>query len=296
MIHEVVQSVSWVQRFPLAAHLQDLDKQGAPDFWYKVPDQIDSPRDLAYTEQWRQRAFPEANVQGGTSVDVFLPAFGEPANRACSKTAGLPYLRRGEWPHTKTGQPMAFLGQLCIADSRDVLPVGTEALPGDVLLIFQQDPDDCIWSESSGSPVHFIWQTLGIPESELLTEDEAWTPEWWFEPLHFHRYRTAEYRDVELQPSYRDKKVWLTGQYAATKLGGFPVWWQDEHEADGLGTYFACLHSINPSGMEYPLINVPESPWGEYSNGRKFFMLGDVGTLYLFAKGDGKIGWLMQCG
>jgi hypothetical protein len=296
MIHQIVDLKHWAARFPLDAHLRDLDQQGAPDFWYSVPDDINSPADLALTEQWRLRMLSSTRVTRGVATDLLLPALGEPTNRACSKLAGLPYLRRGEWPRSASGDPMAFLGQLCLADSRDVLLADRRLLPGDVLLIFQTDPEGEVSSDEDGSPLHFIWQPLGIPTDELITADELWEPEWWFEPLHFHRYRTVEYPQLALEATHREKTISLSGLYAASKIGGSPVFQQDEPDAGAHGTYFASLHSVNPYGIDYPLINVATSPWGESSHSRKFFMLGDAGTLYLFAKGDGTIGWLMQCG
>lgn len=53
--------------------------------------------------------------------------------------------------------------------------------------------------------------------------------------------------------------------------------------------------SINPAEDEYPFSNVPKPSWGSSPHAEGFLMLGDVGTLCLFAKGRGRVGWLMQC-
>lgn len=53
--------------------------------------------------------------------------------------------------------------------------------------------------------------------------------------------------------------------------------------------------SINPAEDEHPFPNVPQPSWGSLPHDHGFLMLGNVGTLYLFAKGRGRVGWLMQC-
>lgn len=166
---------------------------------------------------------------------------------------------------------------------------------GDVLLIFQADPDEMIWSVDDGSPLRFVWKPLGIAEDKLVSPDDAYAPKDWIEPVFFHRFRTHEYE--KLKPvKHRKLKIPVDGLFRATKLGGNPEWQQCESEAEGLGTYIGCLHSINPYGREYPLINVPVAPWGDTYSDRNLLMLGDLGTLYLFITDTGNVNWLMQCG
>jgi hypothetical protein len=298
MIHPTVEIERWIARYPLAATWAQLDVERGPDFWYNAPSDIFSPRDLALTEQMRSAVGGAAAMGPGTPVDVLLPALGEPPRREVSKISGLPYRPRGAWPTDGAGKPLTFLGQLCLADSRDVLSgFSREELPGDLLLIFQDDVDDgLMWSEGEGSQLHFEWQPLGLAESELVTAAEVPTPSVLWTPTFFERYRSTEHAEVRLPLRYRDIEIEVSGTYRASKIGGVPVWQQSEEEAEGLGRYFGCLHSINPCEDEYPFPNVPQPPWGRRPYSQGFLMLGDVGTLYLFAKGGGEVGWLMQCG
>jgi hypothetical protein len=298
MHHPSAEIAKWLAMFPLDDHIAKLKAQKAPDFWYNPPDDICSPRDLALTEQIRARAGVSA-AGGGVAVDVLLPALGEPPRRAVSKIGGLPYRPRGAWPQGSRGRPLSFLGQICLADSRDVLTVDRQALPGDVLLIFLDEQDDgldLIWSENEGARLHFEWQMLGIGDDQLVRPEEVPEQAVQWRPVYFERFRSREYEGEWPLMRLGNAQIEAPFRYAASKIGGLPVWWQDESEADGLGAFFACLHSINPVEEVWPLANVEKSPWGGSPYDEGFLMLGDVGTLYLFAKGNGRVGWLMQCG
>ncbi|MFG0283689.1 MAG: DUF1963 domain-containing protein [Phycisphaerales bacterium JB039] len=298
MVHPVVDIERWIGRYPLGAAWARVDAEHGPSFWYNAPSDIFSPRDLALTEQMRAAVGGPDAMGPSLPVDVLLPALGEPPRREVSKIGGLPYRARGPWPTDGAEKPLTFLGQLCLADSRDVLRgFSRDELPGDVLLVFHDDTDDgLMWSEGEGAQLHFEWQPLGLAESDLVTATEvpeqpvAWTA------TYFERYRSTEHADVRLPLRYRDIDIEVSGEYWASKIGGVPVWQQREDEAEGLGRYFACLHSINPAEDEYPFPNVEKPAWGRHPHSQNFLMLGDVGTLYLFAKGGGKVGWLMQCG
>ncbi|MCC7390477.1 MAG: DUF1963 domain-containing protein [Phycisphaerales bacterium] len=296
MIHPVVDIDRWMQRYPLDADWARLDEQGAMDFLYQMPSDVFSPRDLALTEQFRAAAGGSGALGPGVPVDVLLPALGEPPRPEVSKVGGVPYRARAPWPTDAAGRSLVFLAQLCLADSRGTLPtLGPDDLHGDVLLIFYEDDDEMIWDETSGSPLHFEWQPLGIPEAALMRAEDVparcspWTP------TYFELHRSTEHAGAT-SVRHRQFEIEVHGAYWASKIGGRPVWQQDEREADGLGRYFASLHSINPAEDEYPFPNVPKPGWGRLPYDQGFLMLGDVGTLYLFAKGGGRVGWLMQCG
>lgn len=291
-IHDRVDLTRWLNRFPLDEHLRQTDEEDALPFRFYQPDDIFSPKDLAHTLQMQQRA--GLDLKSGTPVDLLLPALGEPSNRAASKICGSPYRPRGTWPVDSRGTPLRFLAQLCFAESRDILPEFLRSnLPGDILLIFAEDrSDDMIWTEKDGVPLYFEWHSLGIPDDQLIPPGEH--PENLFAPIHFQLLRTRESED---RGEYHGAKfaIEVRACLPGSKIGGIPIWQQDESEANGLGTFFAAIHSINPAGMEYPLINVPVPPWGPLPYGQNFLMLGDVGTLYLFWDGS-RVRWLMQCG
>ncbi|MBK7406273.1 MAG: DUF1963 domain-containing protein [Phycisphaerales bacterium] len=296
MIHPPVDIARWIARNPLAAKWARLDAEGAMDFRYEMPSDICSPRDLALTEQFRDAAGGPDALWRGVNVDVLLPALGEPQRPEVSKVGGVPYRPRAPWPTDASGRPHLFLAQLCLADSTGALSAfRRRQLPGDVLLIFCEDDDDLIWSESSGSRLHFEWQPLGIRSADLMGANELpprgspWTP------TYFELHRSTDHAGAAMV-RHRERELEVHGTYRSSKIGGLPAWQQGKAEAKGLGRYFASIHSIDPAEDEYPFPNVPTPPWGTQPCDQGFLMLGDVGTLYLFAKGGGRVGWLMQCG
>lgn len=306
MIHQSIDLPIWIERFPLDDHLRDLDIKQVKDFVYYPEIDLFSPQALAHYEQWLKKAGMNHNTsKGAVPVDYFLPALGEPDSRIQSKISGLPYLRKGEWPRNANGEPLAFLAQICFLDSHETLPVDTTRLGGAVLLIFQDEPDEIIWSMNYGAQLHFIWMPHGVSDSELISASDVFVPNnRWYEPTHFHRFRSTESPEPERTVTHMkrngliSKKVLIPVSHSlrATKIGGIPVWQQDESDAEGLGDFLCCIHSINPFGKDYPFVNVPVAPWGDQYSPLNFLMLGDVGTLYLFISETGKISWQMQCG
>ncbi len=291
-IHDRVDLARWLNHFPLDEHYRRLDEEAVSAFRYAPDTDIYSPEDLALLTQMRQRA--GLNPDSGTPFDLLLPAHGEPSNRAASKICGTPYRPKGEWPKDKNGSPLLFLAQICFADSRDVLPASVRSqLPGDVLLIFAENiPDEIVWTEDDGLPLSFEWHSLGIPDDQLVPQGEH--PENLFAPTHFQVLRSTESEECG-QFTYRGLDIEVAACARSSKIGGMPIWQQHESEADGLGTFFAALHAVNPCGMDHPFPNVPVPPWGQYCYSQNFFCLGDAGTLYLFWDGS-RVRWLMQCG
>lgn len=297
MVHETVDIDSWNALFPLEAELGSLDALGAGEHRYRTPYDIFSPKDLALTEQMRQRAgfhaesrrFFNRLARRFRPVDYLLPALGEPPRREMSKIGGLPYRPRGAWPTGSDGRPMSFIAQLCLADSRAILRRAvTEHLGGDVLLIFQEGGD---WSrdEGDGVPLRFEWQPLSLAAQDLVTPEEIPGQEIQWSPLYFQLHRTRECEDWEgTFPSPAGKPVGVDGASRASKIGGVPAWQQGE---SGKGTFFASIHSVNPcgtgvEGTRFPFPNL-EAPTWRWASDAGFFMLGDVGTLYLFMRPNG---------
>lgn len=292
-IHQPVDLSRWTSRYPLDEHFRTLDAHSppAPDFWYYQPHDVHSPEDLAITEQMRARV----GVPGRSSVpmDLLLPALGEPEHPAATKVGGVPYWPREEWPLDAAGERMQFVAQVCLADSLDVLPAAfVRKRPGDVLLIFREASDEMIWSEDEHPPLVFHWRNLDVARPQLANPDDC--PPGLWTPTYFQRLRSRE-SETQGILTHAQHEIEVTGRYTASKIGGLPVWEQSDSEAEGMGSFFAALHSVNPDGAEYPFPNVDIPPWGEYPHSQNFFMLGDVGTLYLFWDGS-RVRWLMQCG
>lgn len=155
--------------------------------------------------------------------DVMLVAAGEPTDRFVTKLGGPPYRpARLPWPTTATGEPRVFFGQVCFADSLDL--VGD--LPGDVLLIFTHGEHD----HTSGE-LHFEWHPLGIGEP-VAPADVPETP-WHVFPCFMHLSRRARPADAD------GPQEWA--QWA--KIGGYPHWIQDEPRR--YGTFLAALEGVS---------------------------------------------------
>lgn len=300
MIHEQFDLARWINEFPLDGSLQELDRVNAPEWCYRSPGNIDGPGPLALTEQMRERAGMRQFGAGVlTPVDYLIPCIGEPSNRAVSKIGGLPYRRKANWPRGSDGKPLSFIAQICFADSLDILPSTLRrGLRGDVLLIFQEG--DWILDEDPRW-LRFEWANLGIPDSELIQEEALPEQLVRWRSVYFQVHRSVELRAWESAFRWRaHKDVIVDGSSRCSKIGGVPVWQQSELCS---GTFFAALHSINPYGgrdssdpaARHPFPNLARPFWWHASN-EGFFMLGDVGTLYLVMEDDGSIAWSAQCG
>ena len=290
-IHDEVDLRRWTERFPLEALHDALGRASAADWRYAQPSSVDSPSRLAHNLRLRELAGQP--TEPTVAVDVLLPTLGEPSHPAASKICGLPYRPDGDWPTDSAGRPLLFLAQLCLADSRDLLPFRP---PGDVLLIFCEDSDNVwIWREGEGCQLRFEWRDLGIPASELIRPERC--PRNLFTPTSFERMRSREsvgdHGAVSLLKT-GGKEIEVCGHWHASKIGGVPLWQQSKEEADGLGVFFAALDAINPGGPEYPFPNLPVASW-QHPHSQNFFMFGDCGTVYLFWDGA-RVRWLMQCG
>lgn len=290
-MHRNVDAQRWVKQYPLFSHFDTLDAQASPDFWYYQPSEVTSPKDLALTLQMREGA----GMPGEPSslVDVLVPAIGEPDRPEASKIGGRPFRSDRPWPRDANDKPMLFMGQLCFADSLDVLPSHvTSSLPGDLLLIFLEDCDSVIWNEHEGAALLFEWEQSGR-RNQAPTDQFRDAPQPW-EPFHFERLRSRE-SESRAEIHHGTHAIEVCGHWHSTKIGGIPTWIQSEEEGEGLGTFIAAINSMVAVGDDYPLVNMPKAPPspGPYRN--ELLMFGDMGTLYLFWDGT-RVRWLMQCG
>lgn len=275
---------AWLPRFPL----RPVNGRFSGDI-------ITSPCHICNNEQLRKAAHDQFDWGKPVPVDVFIMAKGEPPNRHATKIGGMPYRpAKTPWPKGPAGRPMSFLGQVNFTDSRDL----TGELPGEVLLVFTPDADGDI------EDLHFEWQPLGL--TELLTPDalpdQAWRPD----PCYGHIYRTVSYpkarRKPELEaneyPICQGKEVWssyLLLQYQATQIGTAPFFIQ-QGDDDLPGRMLCAINSVGPDQHKpYPWVNHPQPlmPEDEWQFDDNYFMLGDVGCIYISIDGAGKLhfGW-----
>src|SRR5581483_4187597 len=96
---------------------------------------IDTPKKLAQREQAIKLAMRKGNLGPSVPSDVFVWADNVEHEKGWqTRIGGNPWRPSDRpWPRDKNGVPLTFLGQICFADSQDILPC---KLPGDVALIF----------------------------------------------------------------------------------------------------------------------------------------------------------------
>jgi hypothetical protein len=299
-IHDRVDLAQWVSMFPLdqlRARARDFVEERARQRPADYRDQaakekhiklmspggeiITSPHDLAVVEQLRKEVFAGGAPSRSVSTDVFIFGAGEPSKRESTKVGGLPYRAAGKpWPRRPTGDPLVFVGQLCFADSKDL--VGD--LPGDVLLIFVHEPSYC-------SPLEFEWVTIGEADP-LVQAAEIPAAQPFIEPVFGVVHRTSDYPDD--RDRFRHHKMPYTlDVLEGTKIGGVPRWIQGD-ESPG-GRFLGTLGPIQPAADKaYPFVNVGAPiPLSELHK-RRDLMFGDMGSIYLFFDGQRTHG-VMQC-
>lgn len=221
--------------------------------------EICGPADIVYNEDLRKRAAEQIKWGNGVESDVFVFALGEPESRSATKLGGLPY-RSGaiEWPRSRTGEMLDFVGQLNFCDSKGLFEFG---LPGDVLLLFANDCCD-------PQELHFEWCSISM--SSLLRELPVGvkTPASCFG----YRYRTANFPEAELtHGEYLDleggsvsrHEFHLLMRYQATQIFKSPLIPQ-LHYFEGVsrgwdGTIIGSISSVRPSAMvPHPFMNHEE--------------------------------------
>jgi hypothetical protein len=159
---------------------------------------------------------------------------------------------------------MRFIGQLCFADSRDILP----ELPGDVLLVFGDE--DALVAE----PERLVFEWWPLTSARLVAEVPAVEDP--LVPYHAHLHRTDDWDDAVFE---------------GTKIGGLPKFIQDVPDISG--TFIGAIGSISvPDDQRHPFVNVAE-PRGR--SDENDLMIGDMGSLYLFVLPDGTVLGLSQC-
>jgi hypothetical protein len=240
------------------------------------------PGGLAVNQQLRAEAFAGSGYSGTRiPTDVFVWARGEPPNPAMTKIGGVPFRSRSSpWPQDGEGRPLRFIAQICFADSRDI--VGD--LPGDVLQIFGND--DALLAETER--LAFEWSSLGIRELALEVPQTA--ADGVLTPYYGIMHRAEDWPDAPRQLPDGYRTPWLLGVFEGTKIGGLPSIIQGEPTMAGHS--LAALGSISLSYSAYPVINDagPESRWAPGN-----LMIGDMGSLYLFLDGCGRVRAEAQC-
>jgi hypothetical protein len=301
VVHDRLNIEDWISRFPLAQARQearlfveqrrlqcpeDYQNEEAVKAHIALMSPgggiVCSPGDLALAEQLRREAFAGQQIQG-IPTDIFVFGRGEPKHREATKLGGLPYWPASQdWPCSAEGRPLAFIGQICFADSRDI--VGK--LPGDVLLIF--GPRD---SENLGpdeSELKFFWREMG--DSDLIGPGGMPQCELVLPPLYGVICRTLDYPGAG--PLFgRYRKAELLASLEGTKIGGLPRWIQEPESLPG--RFLCALGSLSfSSDAPYPFVNIPEPVGDADLHGP---MWGDMGNLCLFLERGEVLHVAVQC-
>jgi hypothetical protein len=199
----------------------------------------------------------QANSESDDVADLMKAAAGEPPDRFATKLGGLPYRPSSiPWPRHASGEPMVFLGQICFADSLDV--VGE--LPGDVLLIFTHDEHD----HTSGGNLHYEWYPLGL--DGLIAATDVPDTRWKVYPCYMHLVRSEEESDGLI----------------SAKIGGRPHWIQ--HEPRDPGRFLGGFESVKYLGK--PRTDDPKV---------RHLDMFDNGLLHFFLLEDGHVVEYFQC-
>ncbi len=261
---------------------------------------ITSPYDLFSVETLRDMH----GLRTGTPIpcDAFVFGKGESPRPDGTKVGGKPYWPANRpWPSNREGLPCLFLAQFNFADSRDLFP----NLPGDVLLLLAEDAESYLW-EPEG--LRFEWLPLGLHTASQFDESLSLVKAG---PFFGAIFRSADYPEDSrgerhpcrrpVDPDY-DLKVpqfWVLPILTGTKIGGVPHFIQSGDDFEGeflcqFGSIQAAPH------VPYPWVNHPEclglefDDRGIYGDANEFVM-GDMGTIYVFQRADGTVTSSFEC-
>ena len=310
MIHETFDLDYWIKKFPLADLRREArafcERKRAQDpAFYGSEAEFEShvrlmspggtiiygPEDLAVVEQLRGEVFHGAPHSEGVPTDVFVWALGNAPDPRVTKFGGRPWMRAADpWPQNAFGKPLDFFGQICFADSLDLVT----ALPGDILLLFQEPDGDEVDSES----FHGLWSTTGASGNlRAYPEEKAAASRYY--SCYAQRHRTVSYPQLEELFETSDiKRGFQLSRFQATAVGPDPFWIQGECTPSAEETCIATFSAIGCDSLsKQPFLNQAQLSHrhaSELSSGLPG--LGDAGCLYIFLhRRRGSVHFDIQC-
>lgn len=215
-----------------------------------------------------------------------------PIGHGSRASRGIPWRPKGKrWPRGKRGIPLTFLGQICFADSKDILQC---QLPGEVALIF--GPSNCDFDQGA----ELEWSPLAIDNPE----DGAGIPRTGKLPVEYQGvlHRTVQYIDWQAaEPIFRtigyEQGGYGVCSIQATCIGSFadlPQGWPFK-QGDG-NVLIAVLSSYCFRG-EWPLCDIPHALKKKYADGRELdlcfdnsrdFSISDAGCVWVYRDRKGR--------
>jgi hypothetical protein len=290
--HPVFDISHWEGEFPL---IEDELGEGG---WIGTPDQ------LAEREQAIRLAKTKGDLGPSVPSDVFVWADAQPWERPwLTRIGGRPWRPKGKaWPRDDDGVPLAFLGQICFADSADILPF---KLPGEVALIFGTNRRGWI-SITDGCALEWSPREIEKPEDGLGL---PWTGQLPYEYLGV-LHRTVQYTDRNVAApaftalGYRHGG-WGVHSVQATSIGTYANLPQGWPFAQGDGNTLIATLSSFYFGGKWPLCDVSGCLQKFYGDGRKWnfmfgssldFGVGDAGCIWIYRDKDGNFKIAEACG
>ena len=241
-------------------------------------------------------ATPRSDLGPSVSADVFVWADTQLRELPwLTRIGGKPWRPKGKpWPRDDNGVPLAFLGQICFADSKDILQ---NELAGEVALMFGTNHRGWI-SITDGSALE--WSPLKIE-----TPEDGFGVPWTGELPYAYQgvlHRTVQYPDWKAaEPAFKalGYKEGGSGVHGiqATSIGAYaslPQGWPFE-KGDG-NTLIATLSSFYFRGR-WPLCDIPSCLQKVYGDGRsedlmfdkaRDFGVGDAGAIWIYRDKTGK--------
>lgn len=278
MQHPVFDIRLWQRRFPLKKN------ECASGTW------VDNPGKLAQREQAIRRARSAGDLGPCVASDVFVWANTEIEDRPwLTRIGGTPWRPKGKaWPQDDNGVPMAFLGQICFADSMDILPC---KLPGEVALFFGSNDRGSV-STIFGAALE--WSPLKIKKPETVHG----VPPGGGLVIRYQgvRHRTVQYTDEKSADMAFHGAGYEGGGFGlysiqATSIGShahLPQGWPFQ-VGDG-NTLIATLSSFYFRG-KWPLCDIPRGLKRVHPDGREVdlefddprdFSIGDAGCIWIY--------------
>ncbi len=255
------------------------------------------PRGLALREQAIQEVKGKGDLGPSVASDVFVWALTDlPKQPWLTRIGGDPWRPAGKpWPRDKGGIPLVFLGQICFADSADLLPF---KLPGEVALIFGRFWRGAV-SLSEGSALE--WSPLKL-EDPFPRFGGPWTG---YLPFEYQGviHRTTQYSNWETADPVFKAAGFTRGSSGIASVqassistyADLPQGWPFE---DGDGhSLVATLDSFYfHFAPQWPLCDVPAGVMRVNSIGQETiqssssgdFGVGDAGCMYIYRDSDGQ--------
>ena len=317
MVHREFDIEPAIQRYPLDAARYEVRQWAIANGWPQEPvaefeyyvllngprgESITTEKDAALVEQLRREVARIRPLGRAVPTDVLIWQQGDCDDLRVSRIGGAPTCHVEDWPmDPEKRTPMCFIGQICFADSHDVIG----QTPGEVLLIFNtphvtrrrrhaKQPGNAYAGE------HWAFRWAKSRESEQTRRSKPGPVVFPDVICHAVRWRTVDYPDswdaFEKHEPLRDPRspdksmacTWQLATLEATRVGGEP---RGIQETPAVGSRFlAEFHSV---GFAEP------DPEYQYSPAclptRGVLDIGDAGSVYLGIDDNGNIHWDWQC-